>query len=116
MYAGPSNFQDVNKEYSTLINYYPAFCEIVRDVSELAHHCVPKKIITPEDVEELCYIRNPTKQVILLLKRVIGPVKSGRPQVLYDLLDIMERYGLQATQQFANEVKHSLKAKSSSVS
>ena len=116
MYAGPSEFQDVNKEHSTLIKYYAVFCETVRDVSELAHHCVSKKIITPEYAEELCYIINPTRQVMLLLNCVIGPVKSGRPQVLYDLLDIMEQYGLQATQQFATEVKRSLKAKSSCVS
>ena len=116
MYADPSNVQDVNKEYGILIKYYAAFCEIVRDVSELAHHCVPKKIITPEDVAELCYIRNPTKQIILLLSRIIGPVKSGRPQVFYDLLDIMEQYGLQATQQLATEIKQSLKTRPSCVS
>ena len=96
-----------------MIKCYGKLCSVIRDVNEIAPHCVSKKIITPQDVTELYSVKNPSKQVAMLLSRITGPVKAGSSQVFYDLLDIMEMHGLQATQLLATEVKCSLNTESS---
>ena len=35
----------INKEHDMLIKYYGKLCRIVRDVNEIAPHCVTRKII-----------------------------------------------------------------------
>ena len=95
-----------------LIQYYQKFCSVIRDVNEIAIHCVTKKIIPPEYVTELHNIKNPSGQVSMLLNRITGPVAAGSSQGFFDLLDIMEKYGVQATQSLAVKVKRSLEMKS----
>ena len=91
-----------------LMEYYEKLCSVVRDVNEIAPHCVTKKIISPQDHIRLCNIKDRCEQVAMLLDHIIGPVEAGSFQVFYDLLDIMELHGLQATQQLAAEIKRSL--------
>lgn len=102
----------INKEHEMLIKYYERLCSTVTDVNKIALHCVTKKIISPHDHVELCGITNQSKQVTMLLHHITGPVEAGNPQVFYDLLDIMEQHGLQATQQLATEIKCSLNIES----
>ena len=109
MYVGIST---VNKEHEVLIKYYEKLCSIITDVNKIAPHCVTKKIISPHDHVELYGITDRSKQVMMLLYHITGPVEAGSPQVFYDLLDIMELYGLQATKQLAIEIKCSLNVES----
>ena len=95
-----------------LIKYYERLCSTITDVNKIAPHCVTKKIISPHDHVELYGITNQSKQVTMLLHHITGPVEAGSPQVFYDLLDIMEQHGLQATQQLATEIKCSLNIES----
>ena len=91
-----------------MIKYYSEFCAIIRDVNEIAAYCVSKKIIPPQDVIKLHETKDPSIQVVILLNHITGPVQAGRPESFYSLLNIMEKHGLQATQELATEVKQSL--------
>ena len=109
MYVGISN---INKEYEVLIKYYKELCTTIRDANDIAPYCVAKRIISPQAYLEMHDIKNQCYQVVMLLGHITGPVKAGSPKGFYDLLDIMELHGLQATQQLAAEIKRSLNIES----
>ena len=100
-----------NSEYEIMIKYYSEFCATIRDVNEIAAYCVSRKIIPPQRVITLLDTKDPSEQVMKLLDPIMGPVQAGRPEGFHSLLDIMEKHGLQATQELATEVKHSLESR-----
>ena len=102
-----------NREKDILIKHYSDIHNIVRDSKEIAPYCVSEKIITPQDDRDIHNTEDPSKQVNILLHRIIGPVQAGNPQGFYRLLDIMEQHGLKPTQQLATEIKQSLNIESS---
>ena len=97
-----------NKEYEAFIKYYSDLHTTITDVKEIAPHCVSKKIILPRDMRKLLDTKDSSEQVSIILDRIMGPLEAGRPQGFYDLLDVMNQHGLQATQELAAEIKGSL--------
>ena len=55
VYIGISNS---NKKHEVLINYYNKLCSIIRDINEIAPHCVTRKIISPQDHIKLYNIKH----------------------------------------------------------
>ena len=99
-----------------VIDRYAEMCDTIVDVNNFAHHCVSKRIISPQDAKELMSIKSKPQQVKILLDHVVGPLVHGRCGALSNLLDIMETHGLQETQQLAIEMKHALGIEDSCVS
>lgn len=105
IYVGKVN---CNKPYEVLLDYFATMCDSITDVNDFAQYLVTLRIISPQDEKELRETKPESLQVKKLLDRIIGPVEAERPKVFYDLLNVMELYGLQATQLLASEIKHRL--------
>ena len=105
----------VNKDYEVLLDYYSKMCDTITDINDFSHYLITLRIITPQDEKELRDTKSYSQQVKKLLDRIVGLVKDGRPQVFYDLLNVMELYGLQGTQLLASEIKCVLGIKDSHV-
>ena len=83
-------------------------CTNITDVNNFAHYLVTLRVITPQDEKELRETKPESLQVRKLLDRIVGPVESGRPEVFYNLLNVMEVYGLQPTHLLAIDIKRCL--------
>ena len=95
-------------EEEVFTRHYSQLCDTLTDVDNLLSHFVQQRVISTNDLEELNSIVPSTKKVQKLLMHISGPLKAGNTEVFYTMLRIMEEYGLQATNQLADQIRRSL--------
>ena len=94
--------------------HYAMLCDTLTDINNLLPHFVGENVINIDTLEEInATIPATTKfKVQKLMTHISGPLTAGNTKVFYTMLRIMEKYGHQATQQLANQMKKSLLATS----
>ena len=97
-------------EEEVFTRHYSQLCNTLTDVDNLLPYFVQQRVITTNDLEELNSIVPSTKKVHKLLMHISGPLKAGNTEVFYTMLRIMEEYGLQATNQLADQIRKSILA------
>ena len=95
-------------EEEVFTTHYSQLCNTLTDVDNLLPHFVQHGVISTNDLEEISTIVPSTKKVQKLLMHISGPLKAGNTEMFYTMLRVMEEYGLQATNQLADQIKQSL--------
>ena len=100
-----------SKEHEVLIDNVDNLCSTLVDIDELMPKFVTKRMITMEMAAIIRKAGTPREKVQKLLEYITGPVEAGKVKVFYNLLDIMEEHGLEATQELAEEMRNQLNVK-----
>ena len=91
-----------------LTTHYSKLCSTLSDIDNLLPHFVTKKIININDLEEIKANAPSIRKVEKLMRHISGPLEAGNTEVFYIMLRIMKKYGHQATQKLADQIRKSL--------
>jgi len=91
-------------EYLVAIKYYSKLVDTV-EVVELSHYFVSHGIISTKYEEEIKNTTPPVRAAILLLSRVINPLKAGNDENFYNFLYIAEHYGNDAIRHLSTTIR-----------
>lgn len=92
------------KEKEVFRDHYSKLCNTVVDIDNLLPHFVQENIIQADDLEEIKAKSRTTYKVEKLLQFISGPLQAGNVNTFYTMLNIMGKYGTQATRELANDM------------
>ena len=98
------------EEKEIMTTHYSKLCSTLSDIDNLLPHFVDKKIIHINDLQQIQANVLSTKKVEKLMEHISGPLEAGNTEVFYTMLRIMKRYGHQATQKLADQIRELLPA------
>ena len=99
------------KEKEVFGGHFSTLCDTVTDIESLLPHFVQMDIITVSDLEEINGISRLTKKVERLLICVNGPLSAGNTKSFYVMLNVMMKYGVQATRELAVKIQDAVSIK-----
>jgi len=100
-----------SKEKEVFGGHFSTLCDTVTDIESLLPHFVQMDIITVNDLEEINSISRVTKKVEKLLIHVNGPLSVGNTTSFYVMLNVMMKYGVQATRELAVKMQDTVSIK-----
>ena len=74
----------------------------------LSQYLVSADVISFQDDEEICAAKTSFERSTILLQRLVGPLESGNTFGFYQLLQVMEEHGINATKDLAAEMRSRL--------
>ena len=96
------------EEHKVFTENYARICSTLTDIDDLLLYFVQKKIIKPEDQDDIKTSAKTKEKVNKLLKHISGPLQAGDSKGFYTMLDIMKNHGSQATKDLSETLKATL--------
>ena len=95
----------MTNELDVFTKHYSKLCDTLTDIDRLLPYFIEKNVIKHEDLDEINATVILAKKVQKLMTHISGPLRAGNTEGFYIMLRIMKKYGHQATQQLADNMR-----------